>query len=79
MAKYDPLRTYLQRQRTDRVELSFREIENLIGYMLPKAALSDGWWSAPEGVSPKGVQHAAWTSAGCSALKTAGERVVFRR
>ncbi|EHN71818.1 MAG: DUF7662 domain-containing protein [Brevundimonas aurantiaca] len=79
MAKYDPLGAYLRRQRTDRIELTFREIENLIGYLLPKAALSDAWWSPTEGTTPKGVQHAAWTAAGYSASKIAPERVVFSR
>lgn len=38
MAKYDPLLTYLKRQKTDALELSIREIENLIGYLLPNKA-----------------------------------------
>lgn len=38
MAKYEPLRRYLARQKTARVELTFSDIERLIGAFPPKAA-----------------------------------------
>jgi hypothetical protein len=76
MAKYDPLRRYLARQKTVRVALSFREIERLIGAFLPKAALTASWWSTPE---PSAAQAKAWPAAGYRARLDAGELVVFER
>ena len=45
MAKYDLLRLYLRRQRTEVLELSFAEIERLIGGMLPNSAAKASWWT----------------------------------
>ena len=69
MAKYDPVRSYLQRQRSDVIELSFRESENLIGYLLPKAAAADSSWSAATDRVRTGVQHAALATAGFALRK----------
>ncbi|MBX9614051.1 MAG: hypothetical protein K2X25_00505 [Caulobacteraceae bacterium] len=81
MAKYDPLQTYLKRQKVDALELSFREIENLIGYLLPKSAGQSAWWSnADEDVSVRAVQHRAWLLAGYHARLLPGhDRVAFSR
>lgn len=81
MAKYDPLLTYLRRQKTDALELSFREIENLIGYLLPKKAGQPGWWAeAVEDAPARAVQHRAWQDAGYSArLLPSHDRVAFQR
>lgn len=43
MAKYDPLRRYLVRQKAQSIELTFSEIERLIGAMLPKGAMNAAW------------------------------------
>ncbi len=43
MGKYDPLGTYLRRQKADVVDLSFLDIERKLGAMLPKAALAESW------------------------------------
>uniref|UniRef100_B0T5I7 DUF7662 domain-containing protein n=1 Tax=Caulobacter sp. (strain K31) TaxID=366602 RepID=B0T5I7_CAUSK len=45
MAKYDPLKRYLARQKSPSVELSFTEMERLIGALLPKRAVALAWWS----------------------------------
>lgn len=45
MAKYDPLKRFLARQKADPVELSFAEIERLIGKLLPKRAADQDWWA----------------------------------
>ena len=45
MGKYDPLRDYLRKLKTDEVELSFAEMERKIGYMLPKSASLPQWWA----------------------------------
>lgn len=46
MSKYAPLGEYLERQQGDQVRLSFGQLENLLGFRLPKSAYSQrAWWS----------------------------------
>ncbi|CAN5391364.1 hypothetical protein BH09PSE1_BH09PSE1_02190 [soil metagenome] len=79
MAKYDPLRDYLLRRRLPEIELSFREIEAKIGYMLPNIATSKDWWSCPGEPGPREVQKIAWRAAGYDAALLSQERVRFSR
>jgi hypothetical protein len=80
MAKYDPLQRFLSRQKTECVMLSFREIEAMIGGLLPKGAETPDWWAADSVQNPKAVQAAAWARAGYSATLLKGEdRVRFHR
>ncbi len=44
MAKYEPLRVFLRRQRRAEGELTFRDIERIVGGILPKAAADEAWW-----------------------------------
>ena len=63
MAKYAPLASFLRRQKHPEVDLSFRDIERIVGGTLPKAAAVDGWWRAdPSG--PLMPQHVAFADAG---------------
>jgi hypothetical protein len=64
MAKYDPLRRYLSRQKTDTVTLSFFAIEALISGLLPKGAARPEWWADSDTPDPKAVQKSAWRDAG---------------
>lgn len=48
MAKYDPLTTFLRRQKGASAQLSFRDIERMVGGILPKSALDPKWWSLPD-------------------------------
>ena len=80
MAKYDPLRNYLRKQRGDDVELSFAEMERKIGYMLPKSAGLPQWWANTTDPVAAPVQQKAWAEAGFDACLIQGaERVRFRR
>lgn len=81
MAKYDPLHAYLKRQKGDTCELSFREIENLIGYLLPKGSSEPGWWAnAGDEPSSRAIQRKAWLGAGFHAeLHKRADRVAFTR
>lgn len=80
MAKYDPLRDYLKRQRTDALEMSFVEIERKIGYMLPKSANLPQWWANTTDPNTTHVQRKAWGDAGYDAFLIAGsDRVRFKR
>lgn len=79
MAKYEPLRRYLARQKTARVELTFTDIERMIGAFLPKAAMRPTWWDEIEAAAPAAVQVQAWRSAGYRAELARGEKVVFEK
>ena len=74
MAKYEPLRRYLARQKTARVDLTFAEIERLIGALLPKRAQSPNWWNPGD---EDAVQAQAWRSAGFVAGLNGREQVRF--
>ena len=78
MGKYDPLRRFLARQRGDRVEMSFHEIECRIGALLPKAAARAAWWSG-EHEPAVSVQGQSWREAGYRARLGPNERVTFER
>jgi hypothetical protein len=73
MAKYDPLRRYLSRQKTASVTLSFMEIERMIGALLPKSAAQTAWWADAGDDDPKAVQKAAWRDIGYTATLLPGE------
>lgn len=77
MAKYEPLRRYLARQKSPQVEMSFSEIERMIGALLPKRAQQPDWWT--DAVDPLSVQAQSWRSAGYQARLDGTERVRFER
>ena len=45
MSKYDPLYGHLRRQRQAELELTFAEIERILGAMLPNSADRPQWWA----------------------------------
>lgn len=63
MAKYQPLAAFLQRQKQAEVTLTFRDIERIVGGILPKAAMTEAWW-LPDPSAPDKPQHAAFAAAG---------------
>jgi hypothetical protein len=76
-SKYEPLRLWLDRQTPDRVRLSFRDIEAILGFSLPASArVLAQWWA---NVAGSHVQASAWMSAGWRACQVdvAGEQVSF--
>lgn len=67
MTKYAPLASFLRRQKRSEVDLTFRDIERIVGGILPKAAAVDEWWRAdPSG--PLRPQHIAFAEAGFIAV-----------
>ena len=65
MATYDPLREYLGRQQGDSCELTFDEIEEVIGARLPDVALyTREWWANEPHPEAKHVQANAWMGIG---------------
>lgn len=79
MAKYEPLVRYLRRQKTAEVELSFRDIERIVGGLLPKASNNLQWWRAEDADSAQ-PQQRAFAQSGFSPLpELRAERVRFVR
>lgn len=79
MAKYDPLEKYLRRRAGAELELSFADIERIIGNMLPKSANRPRWWTNETDPETNHVQCRAWRNAGYDAFLLPRERVLFRR
>lgn len=80
MSKYDPLSGHLRRQRQDELELTFPEIERILGAMLPKSAARQPWWANTTDPHTSQVQRKAWGEAGYDAFLIAGkDRVRFKR
>jgi hypothetical protein len=80
VAKYDPLETYLSRRAGASTELSFADIERIIGSMLPNSAERPQWWANETDPASRHVQSRAWRNAGYDAFLLAGqERVRFTR
>lgn len=65
MAKYDPLKNHLRSQNKPVIQMSFCEIEKILGAKLPPSARTHPeWWA--NGVSLPLVQQKAWRDAGYS-------------
>ena len=80
MGKYDPLGKHLRRQRAAEYEMTFADIERVIGALLPKSAARPQWWANVTDPQTSHVQREAWRSAGYDAFLVAGrDRVRFRR
>ena len=80
MAKYDPLGRYLSRRAGAEIELSFADIERIIGAMLPNSATLPQWWANESDPQSPHVQSRAWRNAGYDANLSVGrERVRFAR
>ena len=45
MGKYSPLGDYLRQQKSSRIRMTFEEIENIVGFKLPKSQRYPAWWS----------------------------------
>jgi hypothetical protein len=77
MSKYNPLSDRLAGHAEPEWRASFAEIEEVLGFPLPKAARTGrGWWK--EGA---GAHARAWSEGGWSAdeVDPAGGQVIFRK
>ena len=45
MSKYRALQTFLKGQHSEQVPMTFAEIEEVIGFKLPKSKVYPAWWS----------------------------------
>jgi hypothetical protein len=78
MSKYDPLQQFLRRKRPATIELSFTDIERIIGAPLPKRSSDLAWWREPDSNPRLGGHQQAWLQAGYVAEPLlAEERVRF--
>lgn len=77
--KYYPLYRYLQQQESEKVIISFSQIEEIIGTALPNSAYKhQAWWGNTR--SGTYVQSAAWLEAGFRVDAIAfGETIEFNR
>jgi hypothetical protein len=77
--KYEPLQRRLRRTPGGRIRFSFKEIEAILGFVLPKSARTHAPWWANVGGSH--VQAEAWMGAGWRACQVdvPGEKVTFER
>ena len=79
MAKYDALRDYLMRRKEREFEITFQEIEKVLGSTLPPSAARPQWWANVKRANTH-VQRAAWGAAGYDAfLVVDSKKVKFRR
>jgi hypothetical protein len=59
--KYLTLYTYLEGRYADRVVLSFRQIEDLLGFSLPDLARrNEDWWTLPDPATPSPRYSDSW-------------------
>lgn len=80
MSKYRPLQDYLRQQDGSRIELSFLEIERIIGHELPPSAYAPRWWVAGRSNCRHALWQNAWHNEGYIATLLLGaDRVEFRK
>ncbi len=79
MGKYDPLRAHLRNHGGQSISMTFRQIEGVLGFALPKSAHQyPEWWAN----NPMGHTHAeSWLNAGYQVVSFQLHEgvVVFRR
>jgi DNA-binding transcriptional regulator YiaG len=75
---YEPLRIHLSRHPAYKLNLTFREIERILGTSLPRAARANkAWWSNRK----SSLQASAWRWADCrvAAVDVLNREVTFQR
>ncbi len=79
--EYRPLYKYLRDRFADRVVMTFREIEDLLGFSLPDLARSRcEWWGGGDTGGDRSAQWHSWTLTGRTAtVNLPAQVVVFER
>jgi hypothetical protein len=79
--EYELLHKYLRDRYSDRVVLTFGELEDLLGFSLPALArVHVAWWDGGDFVSAPSTQSFAWRLAGRTAtVNLPAQSVVFER
>ena len=78
MSKYLPLATFLRRQKSQTVVLTFAEIERIVSGLLPKASADPAWWQA-NATSPQPQQRILFEAGFTAAPDFRAETVRFSR
>jgi hypothetical protein len=78
MSKYEALRAFLEKQHSERIAMTFGEIETVIGFKLPKSQVYPAWWSNNP---TNNVMTKEWLAAGyrTEQVDIEGRKLVFRR
>jgi hypothetical protein len=77
--RFDPLRDHLKKQNFREVVLTYEEIEDILGFALPRAADRAEWWFDDTPEHPK-LQRQAVRDAGYDARRLSdGKTVRFTR
>jgi hypothetical protein len=77
--KYDPLRDYLKKQKQHDFVLSFEEIEDILGFALPRSAQRAEWWDDDTPQHPR-LQRQAIRDGGYDSRRFGeGGKVRFRK
>jgi hypothetical protein len=77
--KYEALHEFLLREKRDDFTLTFEEIEEIIGFNLPRAAQRAEWWDEAQPEHPR-EQSDAIRGAGFDSRRTPdGKAVRFRK
>jgi peptidoglycan/xylan/chitin deacetylase (PgdA/CDA1 family) len=78
MAKYEKLGSFLAKQASSEIAVTFAEIERVIGQPLPRSARYPAWWSNHPS---NNVMTKIWLDAGfkTAQVDVAGKKLVFRR
>jgi hypothetical protein len=77
--KYEPLRDFLAKQTRDELVLSFEELEDILGFGLPRSAQRAEWWEVDTPEHPR-LQCRAIRDGGFESRRLPeGMKVRFRR
>lgn len=78
MGKYEPLSEFLVTHPGDKIPMTFKEIEAILGAPLPKSKQYAAWWSNNPS---NNTMTQVWLDAGFTTeqVDTVGEKLVFRR
>ncbi len=77
--KYEPLYEYLLRESRDDFILTYEEIEEIIGFGLPRAAQRAEWWDDDTPENPRDQAQAIHQAGYDSRRTQEGGRVRFRK
>jgi len=77
--KYEPLYEYLLRETRDDFILTYEEIEEIIGFALPRAAQRAEWWDEDTPEYPRDQSQAIHQAGYDSRRTQEGDKVRFRK
>ena len=77
--KYEPLYEFLMKEKQDDFILTFEEIEEIVGFGLPRSAHRAEWWDDDTPEHPRDQAQAIHQAGSDSRRPAAGGTVRFRR